>query len=279
MAAQAAWGEKKYSLISAALCIMPKRLYRDLGSYASHRVRQGRTEFGLPTNEKFRPVKVSFFGREAIVQVAGALAHLIEQPSSAKCGHAGFHDIFYNCKNILRGGSKAIFQAVLRRKVCPDYPAAPRSSRRFCGVNYVGRIDYFFQSEIEEYFMAKNFRIFTSFAIEDANLRNLLVGQGRNKKTPFEFVDMSVKEPWDSAWKTNCRTKIKGSDGVIGIITNNTVKATGQLWELQCAYDESIPVLLIYGNDDRPANLPAPIKGRLINLWTWDNVSAFLDKL
>lgn len=127
--------------------------------------------------------------------------------------------------------------------------------------------------------MAKNFRIFTSFAIEDANLRTMLVGQGRNKKTPFEFVDMSVKEPWDSAWKTNCRTKIKGCDGVIGIITNNTAKATGQLWELQCAYDEGIPVLLIYGNDDRPSNLPDPVKGRRINLWAWDNISAFLDKL
>lgn len=127
--------------------------------------------------------------------------------------------------------------------------------------------------------MAKKFRIFTSFAIEDANLRTLLVGQGRNEKTPFEFVDMSVKEPWDSAWKTNCRTKIKGCDGVIGIITNNTPKATGQLWELQCAYDEGIPVLLIYGNDDRPSNLPDPVKGRRINLWTWDNISAFLDKL
>lgn len=127
--------------------------------------------------------------------------------------------------------------------------------------------------------MAKKFRIFTSFAIEDANLRTLLVGQGRNKKTPFEFVDMSVKEPWDSAWKTNCRTKIKGCDGVIGIITNNTPKATGQLWELQCAYDEGIPVFLIYGNDDRPSNLPDPVKGRRINLWTWDNISAFLDKL
>ena len=127
--------------------------------------------------------------------------------------------------------------------------------------------------------MATKFRIFISFAIEDANLRTMLVGQGRNKKTPFEFVDMSVKEPWDSAWKTNCRTKIKGCDGVIGIITNNTVKATGQLWELQCAYDEGIPVLLIYGNDDRPSNLPDPVKGPRINLWTWDNISAFLDKL
>ncbi len=127
--------------------------------------------------------------------------------------------------------------------------------------------------------MAKNNRIFISFAIEDANLRTMLVGQGRNEKTPFSFVDMSVKEPWDSAWKTNCRTKIKGCDGVIGIITKNTVKADGQLWELKCAYEENVPVLLIYGNDDRPANLPDPVKGRLINLWTWPNISKFMDKL
>lgn len=127
--------------------------------------------------------------------------------------------------------------------------------------------------------MTKKHRVFTSFAIEDSNLRTLLVGQGRNNKTPFEFVDMSVKEPWSSAWKTNCRTKIKGCDGVIGIITNNTPKATGQLWELQCAYEEGIPVLLIYGNNDRPLNLPDPIKNRRIHLWTWDNISSFLGNL
>ncbi|MBW2632338.1 MAG: hypothetical protein JRC90_11400 [Deltaproteobacteria bacterium] len=127
--------------------------------------------------------------------------------------------------------------------------------------------------------MAKKFRVFISFAIEDANLRSFLVGQGRNKKTPFSFVDMSVKESWDSEWKTKCRTKIRGCDGVIGIITNNTSKATGQLWELSCAYEEGLPVLLIYGNDDRPSNLPEPVKGKRILLWTWDTIAAFMDKL
>jgi hypothetical protein len=128
--------------------------------------------------------------------------------------------------------------------------------------------------------VANMHRIFTSFAIEDANLRTLLTGQARNEKSPFSFVDMSVKEPWDTAWKTNCRAKIKGCDGVIGIITSNTPKATGQLWELSCAYEEGIPVLLIYGSaNDRPANLPDPVKGRRILTWTWANISAFLGTL
>ena len=128
--------------------------------------------------------------------------------------------------------------------------------------------------------MALTHRLLISFAVEDIRRRDLLVGQGRNEKTPFSFVDMSVKQPWDSTWKTNCRVKIKGCDGVIGIITKNTSKADGQLWELKCAYEERVPVLLIYGySDDRPANLPEPVRGRRILTWSWPNIAAFLNSL
>ena len=116
--------------------------------------------------------------------------------------------------------------------------------------------------------MAANHRIFISFAFEDAHLRSFLVGQGKNKNSPFSFVDMSVKEPWDNAWKTNCRTKIKGCDGVIGLVTNNSPKAEGHLWELKCAYEEQVPVFLMYGNDDRPT-LPVPMAGRRVAIWSW----------
>jgi hypothetical protein len=127
--------------------------------------------------------------------------------------------------------------------------------------------------------MVTNNRIFTSFAIEDATLRNFLVGQGKNNNIPFSFVDMSVKEPWETSWKTVCRTKIKGCDGVIGIITKNTPKADGQIWELSCAYQESVPVLLIYGTDDRINNIPDILKGRRILTWSWLNINTFLDNL
>jgi len=65
-------------------------------------------------------------------------------------------------------------------------------------------------------------RIFISFAVEDTKARDFLVGQARNAASPFELVDMSVKEPWDSAWKTKCRTKIKGCDGVIALLSKKT---------------------------------------------------------
>ena len=63
--------------------------------------------------------------------------------------------------------------------------------------------------------VAKTHRIFISFAAEDITYRDFIVGQARNGSSPFNFIDMSVKQPWDSTWKTNCRTKIKGCDGMI----------------------------------------------------------------
>lgn len=123
-------------------------------------------------------------------------------------------------------------------------------------------------------------RIFISFAVEDSNLRDFLVGQARNEKSPFEFVDMSVKEPWDDSWKTKCRTKIKGCDGMIVIVTSNTKKATGQLWEVKCAKEESIPRRGILGHsNDKPSNLPNELDGVKIVSWTWENIKSFLDSL
>jgi len=127
--------------------------------------------------------------------------------------------------------------------------------------------------------MAVANRVFISFAIEDTNLRDFLVGQGRNEKTPFSFTDMSVKQPWDSAWKTQCRTRIRGCDGVIGLITSNTSSADGQLWELSCAYEENIPVFLMYGDASRPSVTPSVISGRRIHIWSWSNISSFLEHL
>ena len=127
--------------------------------------------------------------------------------------------------------------------------------------------------------MSKN-RVFISFAIEDKNLRDLLVGQAKNKNSPFEFVDMSVKEPWDSTWKTNCRTRIKGCDGVLIIVTSNTKQAEGQLWEIKCAKEEEIPRRGIWGHDNnRPTTLPNELDGVRIVDWTWENIANWLDTL
>jgi hypothetical protein len=58
--------------------------------------------------------------------------------------------------------------------------------------------------------MAMSHRVFIAFAMEDKTDRDFLVGQAKNASSPFEFTDMSVKEPWDTDWKNQVRTRIKG---------------------------------------------------------------------
>jgi len=128
--------------------------------------------------------------------------------------------------------------------------------------------------------MASKNRIFISFAIEDKWAREYLVGQAKNEKSPFEFVDMSVKAPWDEKWRTQCRTRIKGCDGMIALVSTNTKNATGQLWEVKASKEEGVPVRGIYTTtDNRPTSLPAEFSGVRVVDWTWANIKAFLDSL
>ena len=122
-------------------------------------------------------------------------------------------------------------------------------------------------------------RIFTSFAIEDKTLRDLFIGQARNKKVPYELVDMSVKEPWDSQWKTNCRIKIKGCDGVIVLISKNLKNAEGALWEIKCAKEEGIPILGVYMTGCTILDSPTEMNGIKKGSWTWENIADFVNGL
>lgn len=121
-------------------------------------------------------------------------------------------------------------------------------------------------------------RIFVSFSMKDVRMRDLLVGQSKNKQTPFEFTDMSVKTPWDNDWKTRCRTKIKGCDGMIVLLSKNTLNSSGAKFEIKCAIEEKIPLrgVHIY-KDDR--SVPLEMIGKKKVLWTWQSIGNFIDSL
>ncbi len=120
--------------------------------------------------------------------------------------------------------------------------------------------------------------VFIAFAKEDETTRNLFTGQRVNASTPFEFVDMSVKEPYETEWKQRVRTRIRRSNGVIALISSNTPKASGQLWEIQCAVEEQKPLLGLWIEDSYRTK-PTVIGSAPCKAWTWPNVADFVDKL
>lgn len=120
--------------------------------------------------------------------------------------------------------------------------------------------------------------IFIAFAMEDEKTRNLFVGQRKLGSTPYDWTDMSVKNPYATEWKERVRTRIRRSDGVIALISSNTPRAIGQLWEIKCAREEGKPLLGILieeGYRTKPAEIgTVPCKN-----WTWANVGNFIDGL
>lgn len=123
--------------------------------------------------------------------------------------------------------------------------------------------------------MAPKKVIFVAFAIEDEIQRDLLKGQSLNANAPFEYIDMSVKEPYDSGWKEKVRTRIKRSDGVIALISKNSLTSSGQKWEIACAKEEKKRVLGLWAyTDDR-----TEIDGVKTVSWTWKAIESFIDSL
>src|SRR5215207_8856554 len=97
--------------------------------------------------------------------------------------------------------------------------------------------------------------IFVAFAIEDVRIRDLIKGQSLNTSSPFEYIDMSVQEPYDEEWKKKVRTRILRSDGVLAIISKNTLKSSGEKWEIHCAKEEKKKLRGIWGYTEDRTNV------------------------
>ena len=117
--------------------------------------------------------------------------------------------------------------------------------------------------------------IFVAFAIEDERQRDFLKGQSLNTDSPFEYIDMSVKKAYDADWKAKVRTRIKRSDGVIALISNNSLKSSGQKWEIACAKEEGKKVLGVWAYTDDRTN----VEGVKTVVWTWDAIKNFIGSL
>jgi hypothetical protein len=117
--------------------------------------------------------------------------------------------------------------------------------------------------------------IFVAFAIEDERQRDFLKGQSLIGASPFEYIDMSVKEAYETDWKDKVRTRIRRSDGVIALISKASLSSSGQKWEIQCAKEEGKRIQGIWAyTDDRTT-----ISGVSAVAWTWEGIKNFINNL
>lgn len=142
----------------------------------------------------------------------------------------------------------------------------------------MGLLDWLFESEEIKKEIRK--RVFISFAMEDAEYRDYLVNQARKKHSPFDFIDMSVKQKWDqNEWKDRCRTKIKRCDGVIALLSKKTLLAGGARWEMKCAIEEGVKIVGMHIKKNDRGTIPEELQGKPVITWSWVNLERFINKL
>ncbi|HHU80044.1 MAG TPA: hypothetical protein GXZ35_01750 [Acholeplasmataceae bacterium] len=122
-------------------------------------------------------------------------------------------------------------------------------------------------------------RVFISFDYDnDSDIKGSLVGQARNPDSPFDIVDMSIKEAIASNWKENARRRIKGCDCVIVLCGEHTHNAKGVAAELTITQEEGIPYFLLCGRANVEVHKPtAARKEDKIYRWTWENIKLLLN--
>jgi hypothetical protein len=121
-------------------------------------------------------------------------------------------------------------------------------------------------------------RVFISFDYDnDADIKNLLVGQSRNEDSPFSIVDMSIKEPINYNWKENARKRIKSCDVVAVLCGEKTNTATGVSAEMRIAQEEHVPYFLLSGRPNGNVVRPLAAKNSdKLYKWSWDILKALI---
>ena len=109
----------------------------------------------------------------------------------------------------------------------------------------------------------------------DERQRDFLKGQSLHTRSPYDFIDMSVKEAYATDWKNRVRTRIRRSNGVIVLVSKNSRNSSGQQWEIACAKEERKPILGIWAYRIDRTNLV----GVRTVAWSDAAISGFIDRI
>ena len=115
-------------------------------------------------------------------------------------------------------------------------------------------------------------RVFVSFDFDrDRVLKEFIIGQAKSPDSPFEVIDMSMKEAAPMfSWLADAELKIRRCELVIVVLGLHTYKAPGVLKEVAVARRLKKPIIQIIGYRNGKCT-PVPDAGRVYT-WNWENL-------
>jgi hypothetical protein len=125
-------------------------------------------------------------------------------------------------------------------------------------------------------------RAFISFDF-DHNVaeKNLIIGQSKYSKTPFNIEDWSSKEALpQSQWEKLIKDKINKCHMVIVLVGKYMATASGVVKEIRWAKEQDVPVFGVYvGGANSSSNLPDGLSRSRVIPWDWDKITSAIDQV
>ena len=106
-------------------------------------------------------------------------------------------------------------------------------------------------------------KIFISFSHEDIDKKRFLVAQAKNENLDLDFIDFSLKAPFNSEnaeyIKRGIRERINQSSVTIVIVTDVTYKSDWVNWEIRESLDQNKGVVVIDKRSNPSNRMPEAV--------------------
>lgn len=118
-------------------------------------------------------------------------------------------------------------------------------------------------------------RVFLSFRGEDKTLVDLFRGQAKNKNTDLDFIDFSLRAPFNSEnaeyIKRGIRERIRQSSVTVVLITESTHKSEWVDWEIRESARLGKGVVGVRLRDDASMKIPDAIEECEFRVVGWNH--------
>jgi transposase len=117
--------------------------------------------------------------------------------------------------------------------------------------------------------------VFISFASEDLNAVNALRAQTKKKDSELEFIDRSLKDPFDSKnvdyIKRGIRERIRQASVTIVYLTESTAGSQWVEWEIEESLRQNKGIRAVYSGAKPPSTIPSVVKKHKIKVIPWEH--------
>ena len=108
--------------------------------------------------------------------------------------------------------------------------------------------------------------------MEDRWARDFLRKHARDNQIDFEFLDYSVKEPFESRWKSNVRERLARTRGTIVLVGPTTWRSDAVKWEIDETIRQGHPLFGIQIHTDSTHRVPRGLPTSRVIKWDFRTI-------